>query len=1030
MNLKRLATLLTVTLISVAAGREPLLEKWRWRVFTPKNGLPERNFSALFQARNGLYYVASGNRVFQYDGYIWQELPFSQESRPAGTIRVLAEGRDGVIFAATDTEIWAFRLGDVLRQIHSGSKLVLAMSSEPRVYFLARGFLHRLEGTRVHRLQAVDVVPASRVNCLGVDGDQIVWVGTDEGLLRHERYSWEPDPDIAALGLAGRPCHQLFMVSGFRLWASFSRSENEWVLLERKGGHWRAPHPNGPTTAVLSLTGYPDGTVYASTEEGGLFRYAPGAEGWSRFPRIWPGSVVVVAGIVDDRKALWFCLSAIGIARFDARSERWEDVPLYIDLPRDRVLSLLSSRDGTIWVGTDRGLFRRAGGGNEHFVETPDQKSPLRVISGLAEDLQGRVWVASPESFPGAMVVDGDRWSRRLLPAPYSAVRFHRIYADPHGRMWLLSAERDPSGVWCMGNGALTHFGRDEGLRSDTVYDVHVAADGVIWFATDEGLVRLSDVDVSSATMEGASMRCFTKDNGLSTDRVWDLGEGKDGSIWVAYQFGGGVSRWHNGEWRHYGSRQGIANENVWSVVASPNGDIWFGTQTGVSRFDGSAFFNYEVAEDPLLSNVWPIVPVPTERGILLGTLTSGVFFFRRTDNDPPRVFPLANPAEVPFGQPVRISWAGRDRFNQTHQDDLLYLLNLDGTSWSEPQPASSFVSESLPSGRHVLTVQASDQDGNQAVFPLTIEFHVAPPWYRRPGVLVGAAAILVVLVLAPFLALRWRARAVRRQGVLEALMSTIGGGLIVADRRDRILATEGCEFPGLDPGRILTDTALGQRLSVLTSGSTYPLKLGEDSWEVTVDSEANTRIWLLTRKAAPDQVGPPEEVLNQADALVAAANRSGEPEAFPVDDAIREALGTLPAADRDRVQVTIPLPGVVWTAVGVRGDFIDVLLALVSNALEAAPEKPVAIVARNRRLGGEKGIRFFVDVEVLDEGAGLGEDGRRIYSAFHSTKEGHRGLGLTVALGLGRRNGAVVRVENRAGGGARASVLFPALRT
>ena len=110
---------------SAASGREELLEKWRWRIFSPRNGLPERNFSALYQSRNGLYYAASGRRIFLYDGYRWSELPFPGKERPRGAFRVLTEGRNSVIFAATDREIWAFRMGDTFRRIHEGARLVV-----------------------------------------------------------------------------------------------------------------------------------------------------------------------------------------------------------------------------------------------------------------------------------------------------------------------------------------------------------------------------------------------------------------------------------------------------------------------------------------------------------------------------------------------------------------------------------------------------------------------------------------------------------------------------------------------------------------------------------------------------------------------------------------------------------------------------------------------------------------------------------------------------------------------------------------
>ena len=102
---------------------------------------------------------------------------------------------------------------------------------------------------------------------------------------------------------------------------------------------------------------------------------------------------------------------------------------------------------------------------------------------------------------------------------------------------------------------------------------------------------------------------------------------------------------------------------------------------------------------------------------------------------------------------------------------------------------------------------------------------------------------------------------------------------------------------------------------------------------------------------------------------------------------------------------------------------------ALLLNALEAVEDKPVVLQAHNRRLTADEGPRFLVEVEVLDDGPGIGAMTWEIFSAFFTTKEGHRGTGLTAAFGLAARNNAVLRVESRPESGTRACLLFPAAR-
>jgi len=1008
-----------VLLPQAGSGRERLLEKWRWRIFTPKNGLPERNFSTLFQARIGLYYAASSKRVFQYDGYRWQEIAFGDPLGPRESIATLTEDQNGIIFAATDRGIWAFRLGDAFRQVYRGRHILVGTSPDRQVYFLSGGYLHRLEGTRVHRLQAVEPVPANRIWALAVDSDQLVWVGTDRGLFYQEGLGWRRDPDLRTVELDGRPCRGLFLAAGVRLWANIYHPERGWVLVQRANGKWRLPGPGGPQTPVLALAGYSDGAVYASTEEGGLYRYGPQAQ-WRYVPRLWPGSVVVVAAIVDDRQALWLSLRAIGIARFDARGNRWETLPLGLDLRRNRVRALLRARDGVLWVATENGLLRRAAGVNQFFEISPAGSISLRSCTGLAEDRKGRIWVVSATGFAGALVIDGKHWSRYRLPPPYEEVHVRRVEKDKFGRLWFLAAEDDLfGGAWCYDGGSLRRFGTDQGLLSDRVLAVEAASDGSLWFGTDRGLVLLSD-------SEAAEVRYFTQEDGLVVDRVWDIAQSSDESIWIAYQVGGGVSRYLKGKWYHYGSAEGLSNENVWSIASAPGGDVWFGTQGGLSRFDGTAFYNYEIGEEPLISSAWPLIPLPNEKGVLLGAPAGGVFCFRLTDSDPPGLFPLANPRQFPPGQPIRLSWGGRDRFDQTPPEDLLYLVRLDGGPWSPPRKENTFATANLPCGEHLLEVRAKDLDGNEAVFPLQISFRVVAPWYRRTAVLLGAALFLLLLAGVHLLLFSWRLRAEETRRLLENMLEEKGFSLICVGRTGNIAAILGAAPEGFELGGGFPEEAAAPAARMSSKAT---LTVSGETWEISeLGGNRKYRFFLLSpgRSAPSGQL--PEELAAQVEALAARKFPGGEPPAaVPVPELVGRALRELPESERSRVSFAAPVPEALWAVKVSRSDCVEILKELLLNALQADPQRQVTIEAANRRLRPGESPERAVEITVLDEGPGLPADSTRLFQPFFSTKPGHEGLGLSIALGLARRNGAQLVLENRPGGGARASLLLPA---
>src|SRR5262245_35316726 len=47
----------------------------------------------------------------------------------------------------------------------------------------------------------------------------------------------------------------------------------------------------------------------------------------------------------------------------------------------------------------------------------------------------------------------------------------------------------------------------------------------------------------------------------------------------------------------HYGLENGLAGSVVYCITQDHNGYMWFGTETGVSRFDGTQFKNFGTSE-------------------------------------------------------------------------------------------------------------------------------------------------------------------------------------------------------------------------------------------------------------------------------------------------------------------------------------------------------------------------------------------------------------------------------------------------
>ena len=156
------------------------------------------------------------------------------------------------------------------------------------------------------------------------------------------------------------------------------------------------------------------------------------------------------------------------------------------------------------------------------------------------------------------------------------------------------------------------------------------------------------------------------------------------------------------------------------------------------------------------------------------------------------------------------------------------------------------------------------------------------------------------------------------------------------------------------------------------------------------------------------------EELLNFSRPLVPLAMEAVEA-ADLADDVVRMHEGS--AVDRGVTLTVVAEPArLVCDPRKVR----QVLVNLVQNALHASPR------------GGEVTIEVEIErgdvaFHVADRGPGLADEVRdRVFEAGVTTKEDGSGIGLVVARALARQHGGELELEDREGGGCRATLRLP----
>ncbi len=262
----------------------------------------------------------------------------------------------------------------------------------------------------------------------------------------------------------------------------------------------------------------------------------------------------------------------------------------------------------SLWVGTSVGVL-------DIDLASRDLKRTFTRDDGLANeyvfaiglDPRGHVWFGTNAG--GASTFKDGKWRTYF---PMHGLADYWVYAfafDRRGRAWI--GTWDGVSLFDPESESFTTY-HDE-LINIWVYGVAIDTEERVWFGTEGGV----------SMFDGQQWRSWTHEDGLGAPNADDLpsspntGLGtrsrKDLAVSVAggasynpnYVFaahsdslgrgvwfgtwGGGVSLFDGrGKWTTYTEADGLAGNIVYSIAQEPDGTLWFGTDRGLSRFDGT----------------------------------------------------------------------------------------------------------------------------------------------------------------------------------------------------------------------------------------------------------------------------------------------------------------------------------------------------------------------------------------------------------------------------------------------------------
>ena len=221
-------------------------------------------------------------------------------------------------------------------------------------------------------------------------------------------------------------------------------------------------------------------------------------------------------------------------------------------------------RDGALWVGTwGGGLHRFEDGRLTRRITTADGLPDDR-IRALHEARDGTLWIGTG--------LGAAAWSAGRIAERLPGVGEVRSFAErDDGTLWMGASSRL---IVRMPDGRIAEPDSTFWYRRQ-IWALHAGRDGSLWIGSENGLFRYV----------GDSLRTYDARDGLRSPFVVALHEDPGGALWVS-TYENGLHRYQDGRFVAVTTREGLHHNGVWRMLWDERGGVWMSSDQGVFRVD------------------------------------------------------------------------------------------------------------------------------------------------------------------------------------------------------------------------------------------------------------------------------------------------------------------------------------------------------------------------------------------------------------------------------------------------------------
>ncbi|MDE3143284.1 MAG: ATP-binding protein, partial [Bacteroidota bacterium] len=291
-------------------------------------------------------------------------------------------------------------------------------------------------------------------------------------------------------------------------------------------------------------------------------------------------------------------------------------------LPEKVVFCLLKDKNGLIWIGTDKGIYRYDG----EYMWTYANFG----ASGLIEDAKGKIWYINNEGIgmidPLTGIIRSSNRIRTIFP------QLPKMILDEKGNIWICRISDFGVAVINPQNLSYQHIDNGFGVSKIRAWGVFEDEKKSIWVTTTKGINIINRQKKRISYLRMA--------NGLNNDTTYAITGDHSGKLWIAYRHGG-VSEVdpQKGIIKNYGILQGFDNGLGQRILIDNNNNIWIAADNGLSILNPDKGLAKHFSDTDGIPENYILDLLPDEKQrVWVATYTSGLSII---DQDARMVYPV-----------------------------------------------------------------------------------------------------------------------------------------------------------------------------------------------------------------------------------------------------------------------------------------------------------------------------------------------------------------------------------------------------